>query len=116
MIMNQKLSPSAEPTDPIDKGQQESINDGGEKDLQNDSPKTERGFGAREIFNIGHWGCLVYLSLLGVVAVATVIGIAIHLFDGSDELGAPIFAWIIAILLLLAAVAALGWTRIFKRE
>jgi hypothetical protein len=81
-------------------------------DVQEDKPS----IGEQEIFNLSHWGCIGYLVLLGVVIVATVVQLIRSVLEPGDNLASPIIIWIIAIILMIGVIAALGWTRVKNRE
>ena len=86
------------------------------QDLLPEVQEDKAGFGEQAIFNLSHWGCIGYLVLLGVVAVAMVVQLIRSVLEPGDNLASPIIIWIIAIILMIGVIAALGWTRVKNRE
>ena len=86
------------------------------QDLLPDVQDDKASFGEQELFNLSHWGCIGYLVLLGLVVFAMVLQLIKSVLEPGDDLASPIIIWIIAIILMIGIMAALGWTRINKRE
>ena len=86
------------------------------QNLLPDIQADEGSIGEQEIFNLSHWGCIGYLVLLGVVVVAMAVQLIKSVLEPGDDLASPIIIWIIAIILMIGLMLALGWTRINNRE